>query len=179
MSKRCVFMFGRMNPCHLGHGRVFEKALQLQDSTTDVKLFLSASFDPKKNPLPREVRQYYISEFFPEIKDSIQDTNINNLFDIMKSLDTYYSDVIFVGGSDRASSFQELLLKYNNKQYSFDSISTVLAGTSREESMFSSTLMRNAVQKDDFSTFKICLPGDNEYLKYDMFAGVKKYMKNI
>lgn len=176
MSKTCVFMYGRMNPVHLGHGMVFDKALNLQNDSTDVKLFLSSSYDTEKNPLPREVRQYFISEFFPDIRDNIQDVYVKNLFDIMKSLDGEYNNVVFVGGSDRTDNFQKTLDKYNGKEYNFNSISTVLAGMDRNASIYSSTHMRESVLKDDFESFKICLPGDNEYLKYDMFCRVQRHM---
>lgn len=170
-------MYGRMNPPHNGHGKVFEQALNLKDSTTDVKLFLSSSFDNIKNPLPRDVRQYYISKFFPNMSSTIQDVDVRNLFEIMESLDGEYDEVVFVGGSDRSDEFQKLLDRYNGKLYNFESIKTVLAGTERTGCMYSSTLMRKSVQDNDFQTFKFCLPGDDDYLKYEMFCGVQTYMR--
>lgn len=176
MSK-CVFMYGRMNPPHNGHGKVFQQALNLKDDSTDVKLFLSSSCDSTKNPLPREMRQYFISRFFPDMKSTIQDVDVKNLFDIMTSLDGEYDEIIFVGGSDRAGDFQKTLDRYNGSLYNFKSIQTVLAGDDRTGCMYSSTLMRQSVQNGDFQTFKICLPGDDEYLKYEMFCGVQTYMR--
>lgn len=170
-------MYGRFQPCHLGHGKVFDQTLKLKDGSTDIKLFLSSSIDNIKNPLPRDLRQYYISKFFPDMKSTIQDVDVKNLFEIMESLNGEYDEVVFVGGSDRASSFQKMLDKYNGSLYNFNSIETVLAGDDRSGCMYSSTLMRNSVQNDDFPTFKMCLPGDDEYLKYEMFCGVKKYMR--
>lgn len=177
MSKTCVFMYGRMNPVHLGHGKVFEQALSLQNDSTDVKLFLSSTTDCERNPLPRELRQFYISKFFPEIAANIQDQNIKNLFDIMDGLNGEYEEVIFVGGSDRTDSFQKALDKYNGVNYNFNSIKTILAGSDRTGCMYSSTLMRQSVLNNDFGTFKLCLPGDDEYLKYDMFCGVQSHMR--
>lgn len=165
-----------MNPPHNGHGKVFEQALSLKDSTTDVKLFLSSSFDAYKNPLPRDVRQYFISSFFPYIKDSIQDVNIKNLFEITESLNGEYDDIVLVCGSDRADGFKKTLDKYNGSLYNFNSIEILLAGEDRAGCMYSSTLMRESVKNDDFQTFKLCLPGDDEYLKYNMFLDVQTYM---
>lgn len=170
-------MYGRMNPPHNGHGKVFQQALNLKDDSTDVKLFLSSSCDSTKNPLPREMRQYFISRFFPDMKSTIQDVDVKNLFDIMTSLDGEYDEIIFVGGSDRAGDFQKTLDRYNGSLYNFKSIQTVLAGDDRTGCMYSSTLMRQSVQNGDFQTFKICLPGDDEYLKYEMFCGVQTYMR--
>lgn len=179
MSKTCVFMYGRMNPCHKGHGFVFDQALGLKNCSTDVKLFLSSSYDMERNPLPREMRQYFISEFFPDISPSIQDVYVKNLFDIMKSLDGEYSDIIFVGGSDRTMDFKKVLDTYNGKEYNFDSIQTVLAGSDRQDSIFSSTYMRNSVLNNDFVSFKECIPGDNDKLKYEMYCAVQKHMGKI
>lgn len=176
MSK-CVFIYGRMNPCHLGHGKVFEQALGLRDTNTDVRLYLSSSQDSTKNPLPRDLRQYFISKFFPNMESTIQDIDVKNLFEIMTSLDGEYDEIIFVGGSDRAEDFQKTLDRYNGTLYNFKSIQTVLAGEDRTGCIYSSTLMRQSVQNDDFQTFKICLPGDDEYLKYEMFCGVQTYMR--
>lgn len=176
MSK-CVFMYGRMNPVHLGHGKVFEEALKMKDDSTDVKLFLSSSHDSTKNPLPRDMRQYFIERFFPKMESAIEDVDVKNLFEIMTSLDGEYDDVVFVGGSDRASDFQKTLDRYNGSLYNFKSIQTVLAGEDRTGCMYSSTLMRKSAQNDDFQTFKICLPGDDEYLKYEMFCGIQTHMR--
>lgn len=176
MSK-CVFMYGRMNPVHLGHGKVFEQALNMKDSTTDVKLFLSSSHDSTKNPLPRDMRQYFISKFFPNMERTIQDVDVKNLFEIMTSLNGEYDEIVFVGGSDRAEDFQKTLDRYNGTLYNFKSIQTIIAGEDRTGCMYSSTLMRQSVQNDDFQTFKICLPGDDEYLKYEMFCGVQSFMR--
>lgn len=170
-------MYGRMNPVHLGHGKVFEEALKMKDDSTDIKLFLSSSQDSTKNPLPRYLRQYFIGEFFPDMKGSIQDMDVKNLFEIMEALDSEYDEVVFVGGSDRAPEFQKLLDRYNGELYNFNSIKTVLAGTDRNGCTYSSTHMRESAQKDDFPSFKICLPGDDEYLKYEMFRAAQAYMR--
>ena len=39
-----------------------------------------------------------------------------------------YKDIIYVAGSDRVQQFDELLNKYNGKDYQFNSIRTVNAG---------------------------------------------------
>ena len=80
-------MFGRMNPVHIGHGYVFEHALQLEkDLNADLKLFLSATVDDVKNPLPLELKQYYIDGFYPDIGKVLQGSK-SQLFDIMTDLD--------------------------------------------------------------------------------------------
>lgn len=174
MSKKdtCIFMFGRMNPVHIGHGYVFEHALQLEkDLNADLKLFLSATVDDVKNPLPLELKQYYINEFYPDIGKVLQGSK-SQLFDIMKELDGKYHNIIFVGGSDRKDEFQKTLDRYNGSLYNFSNISTVMAGSNREQSTFSSTMMRNCARNLDFENFSLALPGNDEVLKHKMFVDV-------
>lgn len=168
----CIFSFMRCNPVHVGHGYVFEHALQLEkDLNADLKLFLSATVDDVKNPLPLELKQYYIDGFYPDIGKVLQGSK-SQLFDIMTDLDGKYHNIIFVGGSDRKDEFQKTLDRYNGSLYNFANISTVMAGSQREESVFSSTMMRNCARNQDFDNFRIALPGDDEVLKYQMFVDV-------
>ena len=174
MSKRdtCIFMFGRYNPVHLGHGYVFEHAQKLEQVlNADLKLFVSATVDDVKNPLPLELKQYYIDAFYPNIGKALQGSK-SQLFDIMTDLDGKYHNIIFVGGSDRKDEFQKTLDRYNGSLYNFSNISTVMAGSQREESVFSSTMMRNCARNHDFENFRLALPGDDEVLKYKMFMDV-------
>lgn len=165
-------MFGRYNPVHIGHGYVFEHAQKLeQELNADLKLFVSATVDDVKNPLPLELKQYYIDGFYPDIGKVLQCSK-SQLFDIMTDLDGKYHNIIFVGGSDRKDEFQKTLDRYNGSLYNFANISTVMAGSQREESVFSSTMMRNCARNHDFENFRLALPGDDEVLKYKMFMDV-------
>lgn len=177
MNDTCIFMFGRMNPVHKGHGMVFEKALQMQKETdSDLKLFLSNSVDNKKNPLPIQLKKYYIEGFYPEIGSTVQDSS-TNLFQIMDSLNGEYNNVLFICGSDRVMDFQQTLDSYNGVRYHFNSIKAVQAGYDRTGCMYSSTMMRNAAIHHDFERFSTALPGDDDYLKHKMFMDVIKHMR--
>lgn len=168
----------RCNPVHIGHGYVFETALKMQkELDAELKLFLSATVDDVKNPLPLDLKKYYISSFFPEVSSVLQNDSSIQLFDIMKELDGKYENIIFIGGSDRKDEFQKTLDKYNTVLYTFNNISTVQAGIPRNASQYSSTMMRQCVQNEDYDTFRLALPGDNEYLKYQMFNDVLTRIK--
>lgn len=178
MSDTCIFMFGRMNPVHKGHGMVFEKALQMQQSIgSDLKFFLSKSTDKIKNPLPIKLKRYYIEGFYPEIGSTVQDCG-TNLFEIMHTLDGKYKDVLFICGSDRKDEFQKTLEKYNGTLYNFDSITTVQAGYDRTGCIYSSTMMRAAALEQDFERFSTALPGTDDMLKMKMFQDVMRHMRN-
>lgn len=179
MSKdTCIFTFGRCNPPHLGHGMVFDKALELSSAiNAELKIFLSATVDDTKNPLPLSLKKYYIDGFFPNTIPVLQDTQSKHLFDIMTSLDGKYRNIIFIGGSDRIETFQNTLDKYNGTLYNFNSIQAIMAGVDRDISEYSSTMMRACARNNNFSTFSLALPGSDESLKYQMFNDVVSRIK--
>ncbi len=163
----------RCNPIHKGHGLVFDKAKTLQERyNADLKIFLSTSTDMDRNPLPPEMKQYYIENFYPDISTDISD----NLFDVMQQLDGKYLDVLFICGSDRVQQFQKNLDRYNQKLYNFCNINVVQAGVQREASQYSSTQMRSFALNNEFEQFSSYLPGNDTGLKLELFEDVIKYM---
>lgn len=176
MKETCVVTFGRINPVHLGHGLVFEKAQALQEQyNADLKIFLSTSTDAVKNPLPPELKMYYTEGFYPSVQENIYTED--NLFDIMRELDGKYLDVLFICGSDRLEPFQKTLDTYNGKLYNFCSIKAVQAGIDRNVSRYSSTQMREFAKNEDFNSFSTFLPGNDDALKTKLFEDVIKYMR--
>jgi hypothetical protein len=176
MKETCVVTFGRINPVHLGHGLVFEKAQALQEQyNADLKIFLSTSTDSVKNPLPPELKMYYTEGFYPSVQENIYTED--NLFDIMRELDGKYLDVLFICGSDRLEPFQKTLDMYNGKLYNFCSIKAVQAGIDRNISRYSSTQMRSFAKNEDYDSFSNFLPGNDEALKLKLFEDVIKYMR--
>lgn len=179
MKDTCIFTFGRMNPPHIGHGEVFNKALELHKSTknSSLKVYISKSSYSNKNPLPYDLKVKYIKELFPDVSTKIQKVYSNiDLFGIMEILNGSYRNIIFVGGSDRIDDFQKKLDTYNGVLYNFDSISTVQAGIERSDFNYSSSLMRQAVEEDDFKTFCDSIPGNDLELKERLYKDVQFYM---
>ena len=180
MSDTCVFTFMRCNPVHIGHGYVFDRALELQyELQADLKLFLTATVDDTKNPLPLDLKKYYINGFFPEIGSVLQNDTKIQLFDVMASLSGSYDNIIFIGGSDRKDEFKYKLDKYNGVLYNFRNIDTEMAGVDRTICQYSSTMMRACAVEKDYDTFRKALPGDDDSLKYQMFIDVQNRIKHV
>lgn len=178
MKETCVITFGRINPVHLGHGLLFNKALDIRESLdADLKIYLSTTQDTKKNPLPAELKQYYTGNFYPDIKEVL--STETNAMNIMSALDSKYLDIVFVCGSDRVQAFQKALDSQNHKLYNFNSIKVLQAGIEREESVYSSSRMRQYAHEDDYTAFSDFLPGNDTYLKEQLFEDVRRYMRGI
>lgn len=176
MKDTCIVSFGRINPVHIGHGYVFDKAKSFQEQyNADLKIYLSTSTDINKNPLPPELKRYYVEGFYPDIQPNIGIED--NLFDVMQNLDGKYLDILFICGSDRVSQFQKTLDSYNGKLYNFCNINVVQAGLPREASLYSSTQMRSFALNNEFDKFSTFLPGNETELKLELFEDVIKYMR--
>ena len=174
---KCIITFGRINPIHLGHGILFNKVEDIStELNADFRIYLSTTQDPKKNPLPPNLKQYYTSNFYPNIKDVL--STESNVINIMQDLDSQYSDIIFVCGSDRINSFKKALDSANGKLYNFDSIEVIQAGIERECSKYSSTAMRSYALGGDYKSFSTFLPGKDVYLKEQLFEDVQRYMRD-
>ena len=78
VSDDLITTFGRYNPPHLGHGRTLDYASKLADSIgdkapADQRFFASKSQDPKKNPLPFELKLDFLRKMFPKHADKWDD----------------------------------------------------------------------------------------------------------
>ncbi|EON7637369.1 hypothetical protein ABV23_RS02590 [Escherichia coli] len=176
MKDTCIVTYGRINPVHLGHGLIFDKAVSMKEQyNADLKIYLSTTQDCIKNPLPPELKMYYTEGFYPRIQHNI--STEDNLFDIMQELNGKYSDVLFICGSDRIENFQNVLDRYNGNLYNFRNIKAIQAGIDRNVSKYSSTEMRSFAKRDDFESFSSYLPGDDNDLKIKLFKDVIKYMR--
>lgn len=122
--KIATFAYGRMNPPTTGHKKLVDI---ISTQPGDHFLFLTHTQDAKTNPLSFEDKLQYAQKMFPLI--TVGDVGVRTIIDAMKKLQSMnYTDVIYVAGSDRVTQFDELLNKYNGKDYQFNSIRTVSAG---------------------------------------------------
>lgn len=122
--KIAAFAYGRMNPPTKGHEKLINT---IKAQPGDHFLFLTHTQDAKSNPLSFEDKMFYAQKMFPNI--NIGDAGVKTIIDAMKKLQSMgYKDIIYVAGSDRVQQFDQLLSKYNGKDYQFDSIRTVNAG---------------------------------------------------
>jgi len=173
-----AFVFGRFNPPTIGHKKLFDKLKSVSDVYF---VFVSATQDPKKNPLNRDQKIAIINRQFPEAGDHIvNDPNIKTIIDVMQFLETAgHKRVTMVVGSDRVKGFNDLLAKYNGDKYNFDSIGIISAGDrdpdSDDVSGVSASKAREAAAAGDYETFKTMFFG-NEGLKKNIYRAVRSGM---
>jgi hypothetical protein len=98
----------------------------------------------------------------------------------MKKLESLkYNRIIYVAGSDRVESFNDLLNKYNGTEYNFDSIDIVSAGERDPEQEgaqgISASKMRDFAARGDMQSFLNNVPGDKK-LATKMYMDTRKGM---
>lgn len=153
MSKTVVLAFGRMNPVHIGHGKLVQHVLQLaKERKADPLIFLSHTEDKDTNPLTYEDKIKYAQQAFGKI---IKKSDNKTIISILEELSKKYTNLIYVAGSDRIKDFINLITKYNGDLYHFNSIEFVSAG---ERSGFgienvSASLQRMYVKNNDLKSF--------------------------
>ena len=156
-----VFTWGRMNPPTLGHEKLVDKVKQVaQQNNAMPHIYLSQSYDSKKNPLPYGTKIRLAQKAFGNV---VSKSKSKTIIQVMKELESMgHSKVILVVGSDRVQEFKRLLNTYNGKDFSFESIQVVSAGDrdpdSDSVSGMSATKMREAAVANDIAAFKKGLP---------------------
>jgi hypothetical protein len=180
-----VLGWGRMNPITSGHEKLVNKinAVARKESGEPV-IYLTHSQDPKKNPLSYNDKVMLAKKAFGS---AIQKSKAKTIMQALGELEKKFTKVILVVGADRIKEFETLLNKYNGKDYSFDSIKVVSAGSradpdseeakSLSADSMSASVMRKLASEGDFESFKKGLPkklGRNAKDVYDMVrAGMK------
>lgn len=135
VSKDAFAVFGRHNPPHMGHGLVLDAASKLAEgigdkAPADQMFYTSRSQDPKKNPLPYELKVNFLKRMFPNHAQKWDtDENTRTILDVAtKAGERGYKNFHFVGGSDRRQGMEDLLRRYNGDLYNFDNIYSHSAG---------------------------------------------------
>jgi hypothetical protein len=162
-AKNVTFCFGRMNPPTIGHKQVLDTMAQ---QGGDMKIFVSQSQDPKKNPLDYATKINFIKEMFPEYaKDVVEDSSLNTVVKVASYLyDQGYNAATFVAGSDRLEDMKKLLQAYNGVEgkshgyYEFEVLDFVSSGE-REDGAegvagVSASGARAAAANSDLEAFK-------------------------
>jgi len=166
--------FGRMNPPTIGHAKLVD-AVKSQGG--DPYIFLSQSQKPKTDPLAFADKLRYAKFFFPEV--TIGNPEVKTIIQALQKIDALgYNNLIYVAGSDRVASFEELINKYNGVEYNFKSIKVVSAGERDPDADgaegMSASKMRAAAAADDLESFKQGVP--NPEVADEMFAAVRAGM---
>lgn len=183
-QKLITFTFGRFNPPTVGHAKLLDKVASVARGS-EYRIYISQSQDAKRNPLSFRDKVKYMREMFPKHSKAIRnDINIKNALDVLFALyEDGYTDVNFVVGSDRVSSF-EFLRKYNGveakgKFYKFDSINIVSAGERDPDSddivsAMSASRLRAAAADGDLPEFNKGMP--RGYNSKNLFNAVRRGM---
>jgi len=175
-----VFAFGRMNPPTIGHEKLVKKVQAVAKQKGGMPhIFLSQSYDSKKNPLPYKTKIKLAKRAFGNI---VTESPAKTIIQVMQELERMgHKSVTLIAGSDRVNEFKALLTKYNGKDYTFDSIDVVSAGDRDPDAEgaegMSASKMRAAVQSGDEKAFKSGLPSKLQRSASAVFNAVKDGMK--
>lgn len=162
--------FGRYNPPHLGHLKVFNRLKSLADSdNADYLIYSSQSQDNKKNPLDYDTKIKFLRKMFPEFaRHFVSNKSIKNALQIATAAhDEGYNRFVFVVGGDRIADFKKLLSDYNGKAgahglYNFKTIEVKSAGERDPDSEgvdgMSSSKLKAAAVEGDIDKFMLGMP---------------------
>ena len=193
VSEDLVTTFGRHNPPHLGHKLTFDHANDIAsnigdgDSPADQRFYTSKSNDPKKNPLPYQLKLDHLKRMFPEHSEKWDDDgNVKTILNAAgKAHKDGYKNFHFVGGGDRRQGMEDLLRRYNGNLYDFDNIYSHSAGE-RDESgegddpiaALSASRQRKAAMGGDFEGFLGGIGLNDSYTEGDakeLFQMLRKF----
>ena len=157
-----VMAFGRMNPPTGGHEGVINKVKEVAGQFGAAhEIVLSASEDPKKNPLTPEQKVKYAKKFFPgaNITAATKDAP-DFLTHAARVYAAGHRELIMVAGPDRIDNFRKTLAAYNGRAgkhgyYKFDHIKVVQSDRIPGKS---GTEMRGYAANKDYDSFKAGLP---------------------
>ncbi len=193
VSDDVMTTFGRHNPPHLGHKLTLDHANDLagnigENAQADQRFYTSRSQDPKKNPLPYEMKVDHLKRMFPEHSEKWDtDDRVRTVLGAAtKASDDGYKNFHFIGGGDRKQGMEDLLRKYNGNLYNFDNIYSHSAGE-RDENMegddpiakLSASRQRKAAMNGDFDGFAEGLGIGENYTMEDaqeLFQNLRQFM---
>ena len=193
VSDDVMTTFGRHNPPHMGHKLTMDHANDLagnigENAQADQRFYTSRSQDPKKNPLPYEMKVDHLKRMFPEHSEKWDtDERVRTVLGAAtKAHDDGYKNFHFIGGGDRKQGMEDLLRKYNGNLYNFDNIYSHSAGE-RDENMegddpiakLSASRQRKAAMNGDFDGFAEGLGIGENYTMEDakeLFQNLRQFM---
>jgi hypothetical protein len=178
--KKAVIAFGRMNPPTVGHEKLADKikSVASKEKATPF-IYLSHSNDKKKNPLDYNTKITTAKKAFGNL---VTKSSARNIIEVLKDLENKgFTDVVIVAGADRLSEFQNLVTKYNGKEYNFDSINVASAGARDPDAEgvegMSASKLRDLAKRGEYEEFSTGMPKklrDNDIRK--VFDTIRKVM---
>ena len=174
-----VITFGRMNPPTTGHLALVNKMLAVSRQKNGTPLiFLSHSYDAKKNPLSYPEKLKLVNQAFGNIAVKSQSKNI---IQVLKELTGKFKNVTIVVGQDRIADMERITKNYNGKDFKFNKAEVVSAGMRDPDADgiqgASASKLRDAVTKGDFNSFKAGLPSKLNNNAKKIYQLVRQGMK--
>jgi nicotinic acid mononucleotide adenylyltransferase len=159
-SGTAVITFGRFSPPTIGHEKLVAKVVSEAKSKNGTPIiYVSHSFDKKKNPLSYDFKIKYLKKAFGNI---VQNSRARTIIEIAKELQQKFDNLVMIVGSDRVGEFQKLLNAYNGKEYNFKNIEVVSAGERDPDaegvSGMSASKLRALAAEGNFNEFKKGIP---------------------
>jgi hypothetical protein len=160
----CYFVFGRMNPPTIGHGRLLD-VLAKQAGRNNYRIYLSQSQNNKKDPLSYSDKVKFCRKMFPRYARSIIiDNKVKTPFDALTAIyNSGCKKVVMVAGSDRVDEYKTRLNLYNGKKgkhgfYNFEGGIKVVSAGARDPDAegvegMSASKMRKYATDGDFTKF--------------------------
>lgn len=175
-GKTAAIAFGRMNPPTIGHEKLVNV---IASQKADPFLFITQTQKPKTDPLPFNIKLQFAQAAFPQV--TVGDENVKTIIQALQKVESMgYENLIYVAGSDRVESFNELLNNYNGKDYTFKSIKVVSAGERDPDAEgaegMSASKMREAAMKGNFEAFAQGLPKPLQNNAKNVYSAVRTGM---
>ena len=172
-----VFAFGRFNPPTIGHEKLVNAVIAVNQREGGTALvYGSHSQDNKKNPLSHIQKFKYLKKMFARQKRILQsNSKARTILEIAVELSGKHNKLILIAGSDRVSEFKSLLNSYNGKKakhgfYEFEEIDVIRAGERDPDadgaSGMSASKMRLAATQSDFESFLSGASSEGRFFSY-------------
>lgn len=173
-SDTVVTAFGRFNPPTVGHSLLLHKINDVAKQIHgDAVLFMSQSQDPKKNPIPYDLKTKFVQQIADGLGLDIlvyTDHDVKHAIAVLEKVSNEgYKNLVFIAGSDRIPEYETLFNKYNGKNFNFADIKIISAGerdpdSDDELSSMSASKMRGFAQAGDVESFAKGIDSDDENL---------------
>jgi len=158
-NKTLITTFGRMNPPTNAHMKMIRYMLDTSFVRGyDFKLYISSTWDDKKNPLTFAYKKAIIKN---TLCDYLTDNNVlaaKDILDVLRINNYLYDRVVFVCGEDRYKEYKTLLNKYNGNLYDYKEI--VVHYIKRRDNV-SATLARKYACSGNYNDFIKIVAGDD------------------
>ena len=176
VQDKAVITFGRMNPPTVGHEKLVNKIISTAISEKGTPfVYLSKTQDAKKNPLSYDQKLKYGQTLFG--KRLVVKSSARTIIEVAKELQRTFKDLVVVVGSDRVGEFDNLLQKYNGKDYTFNSIKVISAGDrdpdADDVSGMSASKMRDYAARGDYTAFKKGVPTRDDRVVQALYKDVR------